>query len=111
MGVKLGLSHLKDYCNTDRQCFRTGCKGEYLNARATGGSRKLRTEELHNLYSSPNIIRMRWVGLVACVEEMINVHNNLVGTPEGKGPLRRHGNGWEDTIKIYIKEIGHELLD
>jgi hypothetical protein len=37
----------------------------------TGGWRKLHTEELHNLYSSPNIIRMiksrrmRWEGYVA----------------------------------------------
>jgi hypothetical protein len=35
---------------------------------ATGGSRKLLNEELHNFYSSPNIIRtidskkMRWAG-------------------------------------------------
>jgi hypothetical protein len=37
----------------------------------TGGRRKLHNEELHNLYSSPSIIRiiksrrMRWVGHVA----------------------------------------------
>jgi hypothetical protein len=37
----------------------------------TGGWRKLYKEELHNLYSSPNIItiiksrRMRWIGHVA----------------------------------------------
>jgi hypothetical protein len=37
----------------------------------TGGWRKLHNEELHNLYSSPNIIRMvksrriRWAGHVA----------------------------------------------
>jgi hypothetical protein len=39
----------------------------------TGGWRKLHNEELHNLYSSPNIItmiksrRMRWAGHVACM--------------------------------------------
>jgi hypothetical protein len=41
----------------------------------TGDSRKLHTEELHNLYSSPNIIRMiksrrmRWAGHVARMGE------------------------------------------
>jgi hypothetical protein len=38
----------------------------------TGGWRKLQNEELHNLYSSPYIIkktksrRMRWTGHIAC---------------------------------------------
>jgi hypothetical protein len=38
---------------------------------------------LHNLYDSPNIIRviesrrMRWAGHVACVEEMKNVYESL----------------------------------
>jgi hypothetical protein len=43
----------------------------------TGGWRKLHNEELHNLYSSPSIIRiiklrrMRWVGHVARMGEII----------------------------------------
>jgi hypothetical protein len=42
--------------------------------RVIGGWRKLH-EELHILYSLPNIImlksnRMRWVGYVACMREM-----------------------------------------
>jgi hypothetical protein len=47
-------------------------------AEVTGGWRKLHCEELHNLYSSPNIIRvmksrrMRWEGHVARMEEMRN---------------------------------------
>jgi hypothetical protein len=42
--------------------------------------RKLHNEELHNLYSSPNIIRiiksrrMRWAGLVARMGEKRNVY-------------------------------------
>jgi hypothetical protein len=41
----------------------------------TGGWRKLHNEELHNLYASPNIIRMiktrrmRWAGHVARMGE------------------------------------------
>jgi hypothetical protein len=43
-----------------------------------GGWRKLHNEELHNLYSSPNIIRMiksrrvRWAGRIARIEEKRN---------------------------------------
>jgi hypothetical protein len=31
----------------------------------TGGWRKLHNEEPHNLYSSPNVRMIKWVGLVA----------------------------------------------
>jgi hypothetical protein len=63
--------------------------------RVTGGWRELHNEELHNLYSSPNIIRimksrrMRWAGHVARMGEKRNVYRLLVGKPEGKRPLRR----------------------
>jgi hypothetical protein len=49
----------------------------------------------HNLLALPNIIRvitsrrMRWVGHVMCMGEMINTYNILVGKPGGKRPLRR----------------------
>jgi hypothetical protein len=61
----------------------------------TGGWRKLHNEELHNLYSSPSIIRiiksrsMRWAGHVAGMGEKRNVHRLSVRKPEGKGPLGR----------------------
>jgi hypothetical protein len=61
--------------------------------RVTGGWRKLHNEELHNLYSSPSIIRikeskrMRWAGHVARMGEKRNVYRLLVGKPEGKRPL------------------------
>jgi hypothetical protein len=54
----------------------------------TGGWRKLHNKELHNLYSSPNIIRiiksrrMRWAGYVARMGEKSNVYKLLVGKPE-----------------------------
>jgi hypothetical protein len=59
----------------------------------TGDWRKLRNEEVHNLYSAPNIIRMiksrrmRWAGHVARMGERRNVYGILVGKPEGKRPL------------------------
>jgi hypothetical protein len=56
----------------------------------TGGWRKLRNEELHNLYSSPSIIkmiksrRMRWAVNVARIGEKKNAYGILMGKPEGK---------------------------
>jgi hypothetical protein len=72
----------------------------------TGGWRKLHNEELHNLYSSPSVIRiiksrrMRWAGHVARIGEKRNVYRLLVGKPEGKRPLGRPRLGWIDNIKI-----------
>jgi hypothetical protein len=48
-----------------------------------------RDDELHSLYSSPNILtviksrRMRWAGHVACMGEGKGVYRVLVGRPEG----------------------------
>jgi len=59
----------------------------------TGEWRKLHNEELNNLYSLPNIVRvvksrrMRWAGHVARMGEDRGVHKVLVGKPEGKRPL------------------------
>ena len=56
----------------------------------TGEWRKLHNEELSDLYSLPNIVRvvksriMRWVGHVARMGEGRGVHRVLVGKPEGK---------------------------
>jgi hypothetical protein len=58
-----------------------------------GGCKKLHSEELHNLYSLPNIIwmiksgRMRWVEYVACIGEMRCAEIVFVRKPEGKRPL------------------------
>ena len=60
-----------------------------------GEWRKLHNEELNDLYSSPNIVRvvksrrMKWAGHVAHMEEGRVVHKVLVGKPEGKRPLGR----------------------
>jgi hypothetical protein len=53
-----------------------------------GGWRRLHNEELHNLYTSPNIIRViksrrvRWAGPVARMREMRNSYRILVRKPE-----------------------------
>jgi hypothetical protein len=72
----------------------------------------LHNEELHNLYSSPDIIRqiksrrMRWAGHVARMGEDRNVYSVMVGKPEGKRPLERPRRIWEDGIEMDLMEIG-----
>ena len=61
----------------------------------TGEWRRLHNEELNDLYSSPNIVRvvksrrLRWAGHVERMEEGRGVHKVLVGKPDGKRPLGR----------------------
>jgi hypothetical protein len=77
-----------------------------------GSWRKLHNDELHRLYSSPNILRviksrrMRWAGHVARMGEGRSVYRVLVGRPEGKIPLGRPKRRWEDNIKMDVEEIG-----
>jgi hypothetical protein len=77
----------------------------------TGGWRKLHNEELHNLYSSPSIIRMikprkmKWAGHVARVVERKNACRILEGNPEGKTSLGRPKRRWWDNINIDLREI------
>jgi hypothetical protein len=75
-----------------------------------GSCRKLHNDELHRLYSSPNIVRviksrrMRWVGHMARTEEGRGVYRVLVWRPEGKRPLGRPRRRWEDNIKMDLRE-------
>jgi len=62
---------------------------------ATREWRKLHNEELNDLYSSPNTVRviksrMGWAGHVACMGKRRGVYRVLVGKPEGKRTLGRH---------------------
>jgi hypothetical protein len=72
----------------------------------------LHNDELHSLYSSPNIVRviksrrMRWEGHVARMGERRGVYRVLVGRPEGKNPLGRPRRRWEDNIKMDLRCIG-----
>jgi hypothetical protein len=83
----------------------------------TGGWRNLHNEELHNLYSSPIIIRtiksrrMRWAGHVAHMEEKRNAYRILMGKPEGKRPLCRPRRRWAGNIKMALRDIGWGCMD
>jgi len=78
----------------------------------TGEWRKPHNEELNDLYSLPNIVRvvksrrMRWAGHVAGMGEDRGVHRVLVGKPGGKRPLGRPRCRWEDNIKMDLQEVG-----
>ena len=71
---------------------------------------KLHNEELRDLYSLPNIVRlvksrrMRWAGHVERMGKGRGVHGVLVGKPEGKRPLGRHRG--EHNIKMDLREVG-----
>jgi len=77
----------------------------------TGELKKLHNEELRNLYSIPNIVRvvksrrMRRAGHVVHMGEGRGVHRTLVGKPEGKIPMGRHRCRWEDNIKMALREV------
>jgi hypothetical protein len=78
----------------------------------TGKWRKLRNEELNDLYSLPNIVRvvtskrMRWAGLVARMGEERGVHRMLVEKIEGKRSMGRPRRTWEDNIKMDLQKVG-----
>jgi len=85
--------------------------------KVTGEWRKLHKEELNDLYSSPNIVRviksrrMRWAGHVAHVAERRGLYRVLVRIPEGKRPHGRPRHRWEVNIKMDLQEVGCGCMD
>jgi hypothetical protein len=83
----------------------------------TGYWRKLHKEELNDLYSSPNMVRvvksriLRRVEHVGRMGERRGVYRVLVGKPEGKRPLGRPGCIWEDNIKRDLQKVGCGGMD
>jgi hypothetical protein len=77
-----------------------------------GEWRRLHNEELNDLYSTPNIIRvsksrrMRWAGHVARMDDGRGAYRILVGRPEGRRPLGRPRRRREDNIKMDLQEVG-----
>ena len=71
---------------------------------------KLYNEELSDLYSLPNIVRvvksgrMRWAGHVARMGEGRGVYRVLVGKPDGNRPLGRPRRRWEDKLRWIFRK-------
>ena len=83
----------------------------------TGEWRRLHNEELNDLYSSPNIVRviksrrLSWAGHMTLMGEEMGVYRVLVGKPEGKKPLGRPRRRWVDNIRMDIQEVGCGYMD
>ena len=77
----------------------------------------MHNEELNDLYSSPNIVRviksrrMRWAGHVARMGEERGSYGVLVGKPEGKRPLGRPRRRWVDNITMELQEVECGYVD
>jgi hypothetical protein len=76
----------------------------------TGGWRKLHSDEIRDLYSSPSIIivlklrRMRWAGHLARTRYK-NVYRLLVGNLEIQRPLGRPRCTWMNNIWMDLGEV------
>ena len=73
--------------------------------------RRKHNKKLYALYYSPNIIRMiksrrlRWAEPAARMRKG-KTPTGLAVNPEGRRPLGRPRQGWEDNIKMELTEVG-----
>jgi len=79
--------------------------------------RRLHNEELNDLYSSPNIVRViksrriRWAGHVARMGEERGVYRVLLGKPDGRRRLGRPRRRWVNIIRMDLQEVGCGYMD
>ena len=77
--------------------------------------RRIYNKELHDLYSSPDIIRVnklrriRWEGQIARMGDRTGKYRVLVGRPEGKKILWRPKRRCEKNIKNDLQEVGYGM--
>jgi len=77
----------------------------------------MHNEELNDLYSSPNIVRviksrrMKWAGHVARMGEDRGVYRFLVGKPEGRRPMERSRRRLVDNIRMDLQEVECGYMD
>jgi len=83
----------------------------------TGEWRRLHNDELSDLYSSPNTVRviksrrMRWAGHVARMGEERGAYRFLVEKPEGKRPLGIPRRRCVVNIRMDLQEVGCGYMD
>jgi len=83
----------------------------------TGEWRRLHNEELNDLFSSPNIVRviksriMSWAEYVVRMGEERGVYRVLVGKSEGKRALGKPMRRWVGNIRMDLQEVGCGYMD
>jgi hypothetical protein len=63
------------------------------------------------LYSGILNMTFRADSILICIMRIKGAYNILVGRPEGRRPLGRHGRRWEDNITMDLREIGFGDVD